>query len=271
VLDALAAINFQIFLDLARVASVLVDWNANLAVGARQRSREQARRAALDVEETDFAEVEKLFIKARPDIHAAAMDIVGEMIQIEEARASRTRIARSQPFEFDVIARTLGTVPVNQVEQAAADPLDGGHVERLLRRRNAGRLGAERDCALIGRPRINHAERHRRRARPMLRHEVETVGARLFVDEIVDVVLAIDGDLLCPVTRDRRKAHQLEKRVQLLRFGIRVSDELEPVRPHRIIGADGGRRRIVRKRTDWSSPKLLERKYPSSDVQWACK
>ena len=59
VLDAFAAIDVEIFLDLAGIAGVLVDRNADLAVRAGQRAREQAGGAALDVEETDLAEVEQ--------------------------------------------------------------------------------------------------------------------------------------------------------------------------------------------------------------------
>src|SRR5512139_2979626 len=59
VLDALALVNAEIFLDLSGFAGVLVDRNPDLAIRAGQRAREQARRAALDVEEADLAEVEQ--------------------------------------------------------------------------------------------------------------------------------------------------------------------------------------------------------------------
>src|SRR6476659_4592436 len=100
VLDALAAIAIQIFLDLAGLASVLVDRNPDLAVGAGQRAREQAGGATLDVEEADLAEVEQLLVEARPHIHAAAMDVVGEVIEIEQAGADRLGIAGAQPLEL---------------------------------------------------------------------------------------------------------------------------------------------------------------------------
>ena len=83
VLDALAAIDVEIFLDLAGIAGVLVDRNPDLAVGTGQRPREQAGRAALDIEKADLAEIEQPFVEAGPDIHAAAMDVMGEMIEIE--------------------------------------------------------------------------------------------------------------------------------------------------------------------------------------------
>src|SRR6201999_4365715 len=98
VLDALAAIDVEIFLDLAGRAGVLVDRNPDLAVGAGQRAGEQAGGAALDVEKSDLAEVEQLCVKAGPDIHPPAMDVVGEMIDVIEPGAGRPWIAPTCPF-----------------------------------------------------------------------------------------------------------------------------------------------------------------------------
>ena len=83
----------------------------------------------------------------------------------------------------------------------------------------------------------------------MLADEVEAVGSGLFVDEIIDVALAIDRDLLGLVPRHRRVAHQLEQRVQFFRFRMGVFDELKTIGAHRIIGCNGGGRRVVRKWT----------------------
>src|SRR5438477_12475653 len=80
VLDAFAAIDIEIFLDLAGIAGVLVDRNPDLAVRTGQCAREQAGGAALDVEETDLAKVEQLCVETSPDIHAAAMNVVGEVV-----------------------------------------------------------------------------------------------------------------------------------------------------------------------------------------------
>jgi hypothetical protein len=68
-----------------------------------------------------------------------------------------------------------------------------------LRGRNIGRLRAERQRARIGLLRIDHPERHRRRAGPVRGNKAEAVGAGLFVDEIIDVALAVDRDLPGPV------------------------------------------------------------------------
>ena len=79
--------------------------------------------------------------------------------------------------------------------------------------------------------------------------EIKAVAAGLLVDEIVDVALAIDRDLFGLVAGDRRIAHQLEQRVQFLRLGMRIFDELKAVGAHRVVGGDGGGRRVVRKWT----------------------
>jgi hypothetical protein len=80
-------------------------------------------------------------------------------------------------------------------------------------------------------------------------NEIATVSTGLFIDEIVDVALAIDGDVLGLVAGDRRIAHELEQRVQFLRSRMRVFDKLETIGAHRIVGANRGGRCIVRKRT----------------------
>ncbi|MHC2227440.1 hypothetical protein ACVL91_005637 [Bradyrhizobium elkanii] len=79
--------------------------------------------------------------------------------------------------------------------------------------------------------------------------EVEAVTTRLLIDEIVDVALAIDRDGLGAVAGDCDEAHQLEQGVQLAGIRMGIFDEFEAVGAHRVLSADLGRRRIVRKRT----------------------
>ena len=58
-------------------------------------------------------------------------------------------------------------------------PLMAGTSSVFCAGRNIRRLGAERQRALVGLLRIDHAERHRRRAGPMRGDEVKAVGAGL--------------------------------------------------------------------------------------------
>jgi hypothetical protein len=122
----------------------------------------------------------------------------------------------------------------------------------------------------IGLLRIDYAKRHRRRAGSVRGDEAGAVAARLLIDQIIDVALAIDRDLLGLVAGDRRIAHQPEKRMQLFGLGMRVLDELEAVGAHRIVGADGGGRRVVRKRTHGESPKLIWINIDRNGAKW-CK
>src|SRR6202000_1628894 len=110
VLDAFAAIDVEIFLDLAGIAGILVDRNPDLAVRAGQRAREQAGSAPFNVEITNLAEVEELFIEAGPDIHPAAMDVVGEVIDIIKPDTRWPRIIGAEPIKLQVVSRTLGAV-----------------------------------------------------------------------------------------------------------------------------------------------------------------
>ncbi len=236
VLDALAAVDAEILLDLAGIAGILVDRNPDLAVGAGQRPREQARRAALDIEKPDLPEVEQFLIETGPDVHAAAMDVVGEVIEIEQPGALGARVLCAEPVEFGIVGRTFRPVAVDEIQEAAADSLDRGDIEGFLGGRNVGRLRAERQCTLIGLLRIDHAKGHRRRTRPVRGDEIEAMGAGRFVDEIIDVALAIDRDLLGLVARDLRITHQPEQRVQLFGLRMRVFDKLEAVGAHRIVG-----------------------------------
>jgi hypothetical protein len=139
------------------------------------------------------------------------MDIVGEVIEIEQPGAFRPGVLWAEPVEFGVVGRPLRPIAVDEIQETPADSLDRGDIEGFLGGRNVGGLRAERQRALMGLGRIDHAKGHRRRARPVRGDEIEAMGAGRFVDEIIDVALAIDRDLLGLVVRDRRITHQLEQ------------------------------------------------------------
>src|SRR3546814_2448870 len=92
-LDTLAIIGAQIFLDLALAARALfVERDANLAVGGGHRFRRQSGIFALDVEIADLAKARDPFVEGRPMRHAAAIDIVGQMIDQLHPRTDRVAI-----------------------------------------------------------------------------------------------------------------------------------------------------------------------------------
>src|SRR6185437_10052281 len=94
----------------------------------------------------------------------------------------------------------------------------------------------------------------RGRTRSVGGDEGKAVASGFFIDEIVDVALAIDRDLPGAVAGDRGISHQPEQRVQLLGLGMGVFDEFEAVGPHRIGGRYRRRRRVMREWTHGESP-----------------
>src|SRR3546814_12399907 len=95
-LDTLAIIGAQIFLDLALAARALfVERDADLAVGGGHRFRRQSGIFALDVEIADLAKASAPFVDGRPMRHAADIDSVGQMIdRSEESRVGTECISR---------------------------------------------------------------------------------------------------------------------------------------------------------------------------------
>ncbi len=71
------------------------------------------------------------------------MDVVREVIEVKEAESFGLRIAFAGPGEFGVVGRALGAVAIDEIEQAAADALDGGDIEREEAARRVGGLCAQ--------------------------------------------------------------------------------------------------------------------------------
>ena len=82
VLDALAAIVLQEFLDLALVVTALVERDADLAARAGHGLRDETGLFALNVEIADLAEVEDALVVVGPLAHVAAMQVVREVVEI---------------------------------------------------------------------------------------------------------------------------------------------------------------------------------------------
>ncbi len=161
VLDALAAVLLEVLLDLALLAGVLVDRDADLAVGAGHRARVQPGMLAGDVEVADLPEVEHPLVEAGPLVEPAAMHVVGQVVDVAEARPrSGCRILVAQPLEVDVVDRALGAVAIDQVDVQAADALDGRNLQFV--RTGRGVRPAWRRATARGRRRAGR----RRRGRP---------------------------------------------------------------------------------------------------------
>jgi hypothetical protein len=103
VLDAFAVVRVQVFLDLRLGVRRLVDRDADLAARARQRARREAGLLALDVEVADLAEAEELLVELRPHVHAARVDVVRKVVDLEKSRALGIRLDARDRHEVHVV------------------------------------------------------------------------------------------------------------------------------------------------------------------------
>src|SRR4051812_41086523 len=105
------------------------------------------------------------------------MDVVGEVIDIKQPRPGRMRVLRTEPSKFGAIGRAFGAVAIDEIQQTAADALDGGNVERFLIGGNVSGFGAKRDRARVCLFRVNNTKSHRRRTGTVGGDEIEAMGA----------------------------------------------------------------------------------------------
>jgi hypothetical protein len=89
----------QVLLDLAAAATLLVEGDADLAVRRRHGPGLEARVLALDVEEADLAEVEQALVVAGPVVHAAAIDVVREVVDDRKPQPTGRRSTRSSKMK----------------------------------------------------------------------------------------------------------------------------------------------------------------------------
>src|SRR5215210_5738045 len=129
VLDALALVGAEVFLDLALVVRAFVDGDADLAAGRGEGAAAEAGELAFDGEVADLAAIEEALIEAPPRVHAAALDVVRQVVDDREAIAPWRAVGAVEPGEVLVVDRAARTVPVHEVEQAAADALDRRDIE----------------------------------------------------------------------------------------------------------------------------------------------
>src|SRR5229473_1615992 len=240
VLDALAVIGREVFLDLRLVVGALVDRDADLAARAGHRLALQPGELAFDVEVADFAEIEEAFVEIGPLRHAPAMDVVRQVIDVGEADALGIVLDAGQILEVDVVDRAALAVTVDQVDQRIADALDRRDIELHRPDLALDAPGAKRQRPLVGEGRVLDPERDGANAGAV--HARETLGEAVLlgIDDEVDVALAVERDILGAVLRDLHEAHVLEQRAERRWIGCCVFDELEAVGAHRIDFVDLG-------------------------------
>ncbi len=236
VLDALALIGAQELLDLGVLVLALVQGDADLAAGRGHGPGDQARLLALDIEVADLAEIEDALIEGRPPVHLAAVDVVGQVVEVGQPHAALgqgRRGALDRP-EVDVID-LLGPIAVDQIEVRAADPLDGRDIQ-LHRPHRA--------------PHRRRAPLHRQGQRPggvldpeghgvgrgaMRLAELGRLARGIHVQDEVDVALLVADHVLGAVPGGGHKAQRLELTGHASRVGAGEFDELEAVGAQRIV------------------------------------
>src|SRR5260370_1289981 len=87
--------------------------------------------------------MEGLSIELVPGIHVAAPDVVRQVVEIIESDAKRVWIDFADPVEISTVGRALGAIGVDEIEQRAAGPNHGRHVQCLVGARVFGRTEVE--------------------------------------------------------------------------------------------------------------------------------
>src|SRR5687767_15105182 len=77
-------------------------------------------------------EAEKLAIERPPLIHIAAIDIMGQVIEIIKTNAFRFWIALIQPAKLRIIDRAAFPISVDKIEHRTANADNGWHVNCLV-------------------------------------------------------------------------------------------------------------------------------------------
>src|SRR5690625_2372790 len=93
----------QELLNLSAATRLLVERDADHAIGCSHGARGQPGIFPLDIEIADFPEIENALIKQRPVIHAPAVDVVGEVIDEPQPVPDRMAINALDEIEIDII------------------------------------------------------------------------------------------------------------------------------------------------------------------------
>ena len=200
-LDPLPLVLAQVLLYLGLVVRRLVDGDANFAARGRHGARVQSCQLALDVEVADFPEVADPLVEIRPEVHIAAMDVVGQVVDLIEpcVHLGHAGLPVGVEDKVHVIDGAALAIAIDKGEGTLADAVDGGDVEFHGADFAHKRLGPLANGVLLGTAGIAHPKRHAAHARTMGPGKLLRLGVGLGIDHEVDVPLAIEPALLVPV------------------------------------------------------------------------
>ena len=222
VLYAFAVVHVEILLDLAFFRrAFFIDGNADFAARRRHRFGFHPCDLALNVKITHLAEIEQALVKFSPLHHAAFVDIVGQVVDIAQARTLVVYVVcrgfRIDGHKIHIInvdvayAALLFAAPaVYQINQRIAYAFDGGYVQfhRATARRHAPCTQFNR--ALIRLLGIVHAKSDGTHRWAMQTRKALGKRIGLGIDDEIDVALAVEGDVFVAVAGNGFEAHLLE-------------------------------------------------------------
>ena len=227
-LDALALVGAQELLDLAVFVLAFVQRDADLPVGRGHRFGKQPGRLALDVEMADLAEVEDAFVKCRPMRHAAAVHIMGQVI--ERVQADTVVIGRRacDRLEIDIIDFAFAGL-VDKVKVRPADAGDGGNVQFHRADPAIDRGGAALHRFGKGGGGVVDPKGHGVGRRAVLVAELRDLADALHVEQEIDVALGVAADILAAVAADMGEAERDEQASECFGVGAGEFDEFKAV------------------------------------------
>jgi hypothetical protein len=181
------------------------------------------------------------------------------MVDDREAMRRRMRIDAVQPPEIHIVDGAAVAVAVHEVDQAAANALDGRDVQ--LHRPDAAveRPGAELDRALEGVAGIGDPEGHGAGGGPV--HAAEALGEAggLGVEDEIRPALAPERHVLAAVAGHLDEAEAREDPAEMLGVGAGELDEFEAVRAHRVgVGDAAGDVGAIRRDVHGLLPRMGE-------------
>ena len=137
-------------------------------------------------------------------------------------------------MEIDIVDRVLA-IAVDEIDEAAADPLDRRDVELHRPDLAVHRLGAQRNRALIGFGGVGDAKGDRAHRRAVQSGKGLSKALGFGIEDEVDVALLVEGHVFRAMPRRRHKPHPLEERAERLWIGAGIFDELKPIGAHRVV------------------------------------
>ena len=219
VLNALAVVCHQEFFDLpGALGGFLIQGNANFAVRRGQCLGQQARVFTLDVEITNLPKIENRFVEIGPVLHAAAIDVVRQMIDSSEPASLGVPVHALEELEIDVVDRIAFLVSIDEIQRCAANAFDGRQTQLHRTGRDVEWLCTELQGARIGQVGVPDAKRHAAGRGTVLFCKISGVAFRLFVQNEIDVALRIKRHFLGTMSCYGRETKQFEYRLQNTRL-----------------------------------------------------